>query len=252
MADTAARPADGTDLDDELKAYVEDLTTRYEAQGLAPDAARRAALVEVGGVQQVRELTREAWIGHALETVLRDVRHGMRQLRRAPGFAAVVIATLALVIGANATVFSVMHAVLWRPLPYPEAERLVVVDADARGVTNAGLSGGETQDLEAEPNLFDRVAHFSAVDANVTVDDEMERVWAASATDDMLDMLGAAPLASGEAVRASQHIGARRLCQRRRRQPCVVAAPSWRRPGRDRAAHRGQQPRRAGHRRDAS
>ena len=108
----------------------------------------------------MRELTREAWIGHALETVLRDVRHAMRQLRRAPGFAAVVIATLALVIGATATVFSVMHAVLWRPLPYPCAERLLVMDADAPGAGGRRAARSRSSSSSAArtwPNLMWRV-----------------------------------------------------------------------------------------------
>jgi hypothetical protein len=113
------------DLDDELKSYVVE-TAHYAAQGLSPDAARRAALVEIGGIDQVKERVRDRRIGWGFEALTRDVRYGVRMLARAPGFAVVVIATLALVIGANATVFSVIHAVLWQQLPYADADRLVL------------------------------------------------------------------------------------------------------------------------------
>src|SRR5262245_65642450 len=90
--------------------------------------------------------------------LLNDLKFGARMLARAPIFSAVIIATLALVIGASATVFSVMHAVLWRPLPYPSAERLVVVDADFGAVHSAGVSVSEAIDLRAQRDLFDRFA----------------------------------------------------------------------------------------------
>jgi hypothetical protein len=100
------------DLDDELQHFVDELTARNVARGVAPEEARRAALVQVGGVQQVREATRDVWTTTAFENLLGDIRYGARSLRRSPAFALVVIATLGLVIAANATVFSVMHAVL--------------------------------------------------------------------------------------------------------------------------------------------
>ena len=201
------RPRREQDLDDELQAYLEDLTTRNVARGMTADAARRAALVEVGGVQQVREATRDVWRFASVETLLHDVRYGFRLLGRAPGFACVVVATLGLVIGANATVFSVMHAVLWRPLPYADAERLVIVDADARNVRNAGISGGEAIDLRQQPNLFDGLAYVVGVDAHVNVDGEMERVNAVSATDDALHLMGAVPLALGRPLDSSRDGG---------------------------------------------
>jgi predicted permease len=195
-----ARSQRDADLQDELRDFVEELTARHIARGLSPDQARRAALVEVGGLQQVRELTREEWLGSALESFMRDVRYGLRLIGRARGFALVVVTTLALVIGANATVFSVMHAVLWRPLPYPSSDRLVVVDADFAGTRQAGVSGAEANDLSVERDLFERLAHVAPVDAHVTVDGEMERVPAMSATDDALALLGAVPMAMGRAL----------------------------------------------------
>ena len=195
------------DLDDELKAFADERTAHYASRGLSPDAARRAALVEIGGVEQVKERVRDRRIGWGFETLVRDFRYGLRMLARAPGFALVVIATLALVIGANATVFSVIHAVLWEQLPYADADRLVFVDADARGEIGAGISSAEALDLRGEPDLFERLGTVVSVDAHVRVGEHMERVGAASAHDDVLMAFGAEPLLLGRVNDADQSLG---------------------------------------------
>jgi putative ABC transport system permease protein len=132
----------------------------------------------------------------AMGGLLNDLKFGARMIARAPIFSVVVIATLALVIGASATVFSVMHAVLWRPLPYPSAERLVVVDADLGAARSAGLSISEAIDLRAQRDLFDRFATILGPDASVTIDGEMQHVSSVLATDDALALFGA-PLMLG-------------------------------------------------------
>jgi predicted permease len=195
------------DLDDELQSFVDELTARNIARGMTPDSARRAALIETGGLQQVREATRDVWTLAPLEALLRDMRYGGRLFARTPGFSFIVVATLALVIGANATVFSVMYAVLWRALPYPDPARLVVVDAEVRGAPRAGLAGGETLDLQAEPHLFDGLAYIIGVDAHLTIDGEMERVAAVSASDDALPLLGAVPMAWGRPLQETRDGG---------------------------------------------
>jgi putative ABC transport system permease protein len=142
-----------------------------------------------------------------VDSLVRDIRYGCRLFARTPGFSFVIVATLALVIAANATVFSVMHAVLWRALPYPDADRLVVVDAEVRGAARAGLSGGETLDLQAEPDLFDGLAYVIGVDAHLNIDGEMERVAAVSASDDALPLLGAVPLSLGRPLQEERDGG---------------------------------------------
>lgn len=195
------------ELDEELRAYVDDLTARHVAKGLEPAAARRAALVETGGIEQVKDRVRETRNAWLAETFWRDVRYGVRSLQRSPGFAAVVIATLALVIGANTTVFSVMHAVLWRDLPYPQADRLVVLDADLGVRTSVGLAGGEIGELAAEPGLFAAVTQLVRVDAHVTVGDEMERVMAASVSNGALTVFDPQALAFGRPLEVPRDIG---------------------------------------------
>jgi hypothetical protein len=93
------------------------IPTSSKASG--PAAATRAALIEVEGIEQVKERVRDVRIGSAISAALRDARSGARVLWRSPGYAAVVVFTIALGIGLNAAIFSVVHAVLWRSLPYP-------------------------------------------------------------------------------------------------------------------------------------
>jgi hypothetical protein len=107
------------DLDDELRAYVDARTASYERQGLTPAEARRAALIELEGVEQVKERVRDARIGSGLRAAARDARYGARVLWRSPGYSLVVVMTIALGIGVNAAIFSAVHAVLWRPLRLP-------------------------------------------------------------------------------------------------------------------------------------
>ncbi len=192
------------DLDDELRAYVEARATAYERRGLAPAAAKRAALIEVEGVEQLKERVRDVRIGAAFAAAARDVRYGARVLWRSPGYALVVIMTIALGIGANVAVFSVVHAVLWRSLPYPDAARIVVIEADTRALASAYSSPGAVFDVRAESRLITSIAQAEGRDASLAIDGVMERVAAARVTDDLLALLGATPLMLGRPLATSE------------------------------------------------
>ncbi|HEY2377351.1 MAG TPA: ABC transporter permease [Gemmatimonadaceae bacterium] len=115
-------------LDDELRAYLELLTVEYERRGYAPDEARRAAAVEIGGVGQVKESTRDVWAGDVLASSQRELRYTWRSLRRSPGFLVTVILIIALGIGANATIFGVIDELLFRPPAHvKEPDRVVLL-----------------------------------------------------------------------------------------------------------------------------
>lgn len=179
------------DLHDELTAYLDDRIAALVARGVDPVEARRRVLAEEGGIEPAKEQTRAARAGWALATTLQDLRFGLRLLRRAPGFALVACLTIALGIGASIAIFTVMRSVLWRPLPYPGAERLVVLEVDARGIANQGPTMGEIADLRARSRTLERLAIATGVDAHVEVDGEVERVGAANVSDDLLPALGA-------------------------------------------------------------
>ena len=115
------------ELDDELRAYLDELTDEKRKGGAEPAAARRAARIELGGIDQVKEEVRRTRSGQMLQELLKDLRYGARTLRRNPAFSAVAILALALGIGANTAMFSVAYGILLRPLPYPAADRIAVV-----------------------------------------------------------------------------------------------------------------------------
>ncbi|HEX6976175.1 MAG TPA: permease prefix domain 1-containing protein, partial [Vicinamibacterales bacterium] len=115
------------DLDKELRFHVDMLTEQHVRAGLPPDEARRRALSTFGSVARVKDEVRDTWLSRLVETFVQDVRYGVRSLRRNPGFAVAIIATMALGIGANTAIFSVVNAVLLRPLPYRGGDKLVVL-----------------------------------------------------------------------------------------------------------------------------
>lgn len=188
------------DLDDELRAYVDARAASHEGRGLAPAEAKRAALIDVEGVEQVKERVRDVRIGSAFGATARDARYGGRVLWRSPGYALVVIMTLALGIGLNAAIFSVVHAVLWRSLPYPDAARIVVVEADTRALPSAYSASGAVFDVRVHSRLITSIAQVEGRDATLEIDGVMERVAAARVTDDLLPLLGATPLTLGRTL----------------------------------------------------
>ncbi|MGH9507673.1 MAG: ABC transporter permease, partial [Terriglobales bacterium] len=116
------------EMAEEMAEHLARRAEALAAAGLAPAEARRQAAIEFGSLPRHQEAAREAWGGAALEAVRRDAGYALRQMRRSPGFAAAIILTLALAVGANTAIFSTLYAVLLRPLPYPQPQRLVTMD----------------------------------------------------------------------------------------------------------------------------
>jgi putative ABC transport system permease protein len=118
------------DLADEVGSYVDLATQRKIKEGLGETDARRAALVDLGGVEQVKEQVREVRLGHFLETRWQDLRFGLRTLRKSPVFSLAVVLVLALGIGSTALMFTIVNSVLLEGPPYPEADRLYMLWQD--------------------------------------------------------------------------------------------------------------------------
>src|SRR5262245_44394763 len=115
------------ELKDEVDGYLEMLIEMKIGQGISPAEARRQALIEMGGVEQVKERGREARMGRQLETLWPDVRYGVRLLLKAPNYTLIAVLSLALGIGANTAIFSLVDPILLKPLPVKDPEQLVAL-----------------------------------------------------------------------------------------------------------------------------
>lgn len=121
------KPRAEQELDDELRAYLDLLTGEKTTAGMSPDEARRQAMIELGGLEQIKEQVREVRIGSLLETLLQDLRYGVRVLVKAPGFTLAAMLSLAVGIGGNAAMFTLVNGILIQPLPYPRPGELLRV-----------------------------------------------------------------------------------------------------------------------------
>jgi predicted permease len=151
------------DLHEEVEGYFEVLTERHMARGLSHEEALRMARIQFEGAEQVKEKVREVRVGAALESTMRDVRFAFRVLRKSPGFTTIAVLTLALGIGANTAIFSLINAVMLRLLPVEHPEQLVLLTDPAEsgaapdtteGGVRSRLSYPEFEELRAHNNVF--------------------------------------------------------------------------------------------------
>lgn len=193
------------DLDEELRFHLEMESQANMGRGMTSAEASRRARLSFGWLETHKDRVREARGTAWLEDLAGDVRHGLRLLRRGPGFAAVVIVTLGVGIGANVAVFSVVDGVLLRPLPYAESERLFTV---VGGMT----ARGEFLEVRERVGAFEGVAAFNAFNqVSLTGEGEPERLSAASVSPELFPMLGATPAVGRWFAPAEAELGEHRV-----------------------------------------
>jgi putative ABC transport system permease protein len=180
-------------LDDEIRAHFAMAIADRVARGESPDDARAAVQREFGNVGHVKEVTREAWGGMWLERLLMDVRYALRSMRRAPVFAVVATLTLALGIGANTAMFTVVRGILLRPLPFPDPDALVIAmhaPDNLRALVGPSMTDKEYLQFRARTKTLSPIGTYNSYPATLLGAGEPLRLATASATPSLFSALG--------------------------------------------------------------
>ncbi|HXM45821.1 MAG TPA: ABC transporter permease [Bryobacteraceae bacterium] len=224
------------ELDEEVHAYVRELTGEKVRSGMRYEEASRAAAIELGGVEQVKEAVRDVRRGHMLEQLLQDIRYAARTLRKNPGFTAVAILALALGVGANTAMFSVVYGILLRPLPYPDADRIAVVFMHWLPWDNprANMSMADFLDWKSQTTSFENPSLYASVGRrfDLTGAGDPEQVSGASATSGFFTVLRARPIVGRTFLAGDDQPASARVA--------VIGASLWKRRFAGRADALGQ------------
>lgn len=182
------------DIDAELRSHIEMAVEDAKREGMTEQEARRAARLRFGNPVTVREKTIGSDAALGLEGFWRDVRYALRQLKKAPGFTAVVIVTLALGIGANTTVFSIVDAVMLRPLPYAHPQQLVEVWSREEGeIVGGAISYPDFFDWRAQNHGFSHLVSFQSESGTLTGVQRAVHLDGETVSWDLLPLLGVHP-----------------------------------------------------------
>jgi len=185
-----------SDLSAEIQEHLHERTEELIAEGMAKKDAEAAARREFGNVMLVAQDIREVWRWRSIENFAIDVRYGLRSLRRSPGFTIMVVLTLALGIGANSAIFSVINAVLLRPLPFPNASQLA--DLCARSTLfdfeHLGVSLPDIADIRASGASFSNLSPYQLSSKEMSGDGEPGRIEGAEISEDFFPDLGVKPV----------------------------------------------------------
>jgi len=185
-----------SDLDMEIRSYVQALTDEKIASGISPAEGRRQALVETGGLEQVKQAVRDGQGSTAIQSVMQDVRYGLRQLWHNPAFSCTAVITLGLGIGATTAIFSAVYALLIRPLPYPGSDRLMEISEVNPKQNEYGGPMVSPDFVAAQSSLrnFESIAGSEAMgDMNLTGSGDPIRVRVAGITANFLSQLHVTP-----------------------------------------------------------
>jgi predicted permease len=192
------------EMESHLQMHIEDNLRA----GMSATEARRQALMKLGGIEQTKEIYRQRRGLPLLETLFQDLRYAGRTLLKNPGFTVVVVLTLALGIGANTAIFSIVNGVLLQPLPYPHPEQLVVVARTAPRFDHpVPVSGPNFLDWRARATQFQFLAGFDGRGFAVMFGDEPENVLGAAVSSNFLSVLQVAPILGRNFLEPEEHTG---------------------------------------------
>src|SRR5215471_9436694 len=194
------------DIDRDIRDHIDMETRENIERGMAPPEARAAALRKLGNPLRIAEDTRAVWCSGWVERLLQDTRYTLRSLRRNPVFAAIVILTLALGIGLNTAVFSVVNAVLIEPLHYPHPERLLWL-ADYNKAFKAELVGGpDFLDWRAQAQSFDKMCAYGYGNQTIAYGEATDQPMVAEVTGDFWPITEIKPAAGHLFTDADQDV----------------------------------------------
>ena len=198
------------ELDRELAYHLDRLTEQNVARGMQAGQAHRAAILAVGGPEALKDDCRDVRLGRMVEAFWQDVRYGVRVLRKNPGFALAAILTLALGIGANTAIFSLVYGVLLRPLPYQQGNQLVVLHQDRARAHQLDLPFAvkEIEDYRAQSHTLQGVVEHHTMNFLLMGKDTAERVETAVVSANFFDVLGVKPILGRTFVAADEAHGA--------------------------------------------
>jgi len=182
------------ELSEEVRDHVELQITANIAAGMSAQEARRQAALEFGGAEAVKENCREQRRGFWLETLWADARYGVRMMLRSPGFTIVAILTLALGIGANTAIFSVVNGVLLNPLPFPQPEQLVTLSESKPNFATGSISYLNFRDWQRNNHTFSSMAISRPISFSFTGTGEAEQLQAELLSSDYFSLLGVKPV----------------------------------------------------------
>src|SRR6267154_960369 len=184
------------ELAEEMRYHLERRIEEYVASGLSPEEARHAAMRAMEGIEQQKEKCRDMRKINFVEDFWQDLRYGARMLRRSPGFTAIVMLTLGLGIGANTAIFSVVDAILLRPLPFTDAGDLVIVwETNAQTAsTHNTVSPPNFLDWESQNRVFSGMSYVSDLGRNLTGNGEPEQVIVQYVSANFFSVLGVTPI----------------------------------------------------------
>jgi putative ABC transport system permease protein len=184
------------DLHEEIGSFLDMLAEEKVRKGLSPDSARRAARIEIGGLEQAKEQVREARRGALVEALWRDLRYSVAVLGRNPGFSIVAVITISLAIGANTAIFSVVNGVLLRPLPFDQPDQLVEIreTQPEKGDDEMAVAPADFQYWRENTQSFSAMAaHYTHISFNLTGSGEPEKMSSAAVSASFFKVLGVEP-----------------------------------------------------------